>query len=143
MGLTVKGDHQQMQLRQELRTLRAMRSSLLPSVLAGLVAAIGCGGDDGDDSFEGTYARAACAHQFKCYPQIRRNFKDENACVQDLLANRQRNLDSHGANCAEVILDLWACESQAVCNTENSLDGPCGALQVNLRQECPDDGLAP
>jgi hypothetical protein len=116
-----------------------MRTSFLLAMTVGLGVLAGCGGDDGDDSFEGSYARAACEQSFECYPSIRRNFQDDvERCMGSLLTEWQRRLDSYGEECAEATLALWACQSQAICNTESTVEGPCAAPLVGVRNACPD-----
>lgn len=115
-----------------------MRTSFLVAAVVGLGAVVGCG-DDGEDSFEGSYARAACERSFECYPEVRRNFKDDvGTCMGSLLSHRQTRLSSYGEACAEATLDEWACESRALCNTEYDIEGPCGYAVRRVREACPD-----
>lgn len=108
-------------------------------MIVGLGAVVACGGDDDGDSFEGSYARASCERAFECYPDVRRRSRDDvEVCMGSLLGQRQMRLASYGEACAEATLAVWACESQAICNTEFEADGPCVSTSTRLRSVCPD-----
>lgn len=79
----------------------------------------------------------------ECYPDVRRNSGDDiekcmGSLMGSLLGQWQLRLDTYGAECADATLFQWACESQAICNTEFDADGPCASVLTRVRAACPD-----